>query len=589
MPAHDQRRLAAILAADVVGFSRMMEADEAATLTRLRSARTEVFDPAFAEHGGRIVKTTGDGFLVEFGSAVDAVRCAISAQEAMAAREAGIAFRIGINLGDIVAEGDDIFGDGVNIAARLEPLAPPGGIAIASSVYDQITGKVTATFADAGEKRVKNISRAIRVWCWPPEAATGVAEGAETTSVPAGTAGHGRIPVIVVLPFVGPAGDADVEALSEGLADDLTAALASRRGIDVVARGATAGLSAQERDLAAIRAATGADYALTGSVRRSGMRLRVNAELVETNSGAPVWSSRYDHEWSDVFALEDALTERIASAIRSAMAAYDGQRYGDRPESAMSNAERRAKAAQHFYKFSAADLAAAERLLDAALAEDPDDAMALSMQAFCLMIGGLFGIRKLDEETTQRALAMAARAVELDRSSDYAYETRGFLALHLGRDCQAALADARQALALNPQYVLAIQLQGDALIHAGKPEEGIPLIEKAIALDPRDPTNFFRYWLLALGHFVAGDEAEALAPIEQALQGAMDLPIFDLAKAVILERLGRHEEARDVIARILTRWPDATIRTIRKPPLARPEDRDRFLGALRAAGLPDGE
>lgn len=589
MPARDQRRLAAILVADAVGFSRMMEADEAATLARLRAARAEVFDPAFADHGGRIVKTTGDGFLVEFGSAVDAVRCALSAQEAMAAREAGIAFRIGINLGDIVAEGDDIFGDGVNVAARLEPLAPPGGIAIAGSVHEQITGKVAAEFSDAGEKRVKNISRAIRVWRWPPGPAEGTAaEGAETLDTPFARTGGGRNPVLVVVPFADPASDADVEALSQGLADDLTAALASRRGIEVVARGATAGLAAPARDLAAVRAATGADYAVTGSVRRSGQRLRVNAELIETGSGTPVWSSRYDHEWGDVFALEDALTERIANAVRSAMAAHDGRRYGDRPEDSLSNAERRAKAAQHFYKYSVADFAIAERLLDAALAEDSDDAMALSMQAFCITFRGFFGVNRIDEETAQRALAMAARAVELDRNSDYAFVTRGSLALHLRGDCQAALADARQALVLNPQFAWAIQLQGEALIYAGEPEEGIALIERIIEFDQRDVMNFHRHWMLAMGHFAAGKDAEALAAMEQAMQGAMDMPMFDLTEAAILARAERSEDAQGLIARILARWPDATIGTIHKPPFQRPEDRERFLGALRDAGLPEG-
>lgn len=587
MPPTERRRLAAIFAADVVGFSRMMEADEAATLALLRAARGEVFDPAFADHGGRVVKMTGDGFLVEFGSAVDAVRCALAVQEALAARGREITFRIGINLGDIVAEGDDIYGDGVNVAARLEALAPPGGIAIAGAVHEQITGKVATDFAEAGEQRVKNISRPIRVWRWPPEAAVG--DDATAGDLSAVTGPRGRNPVVVVVPFAGPAGDAEVAGLADGLADDLTSALSRRRGIDVVARGVTAGAAAQTRDLTALRESTGAHYVLTGSLRRSGGRLRVNAELVETGSGAPVWSSRYDHEWGDVFALEDALTEGIASAIRSAMAAYDGRRYGDRPESALSNAERRAKAAQHFYRFRAADFAAAERLLDAVLADDPDDAMALSMQAFCLMFGGWLGVGKQSEERAERALAMAARAVELDRGSDYAYMTRGLIALHLRRDCPAALADARQALAIDPQYLLAIQLRGDALIHAGKPEEGMPLIERAIDLDPDDPTNFYRYWLLAIGRFIAGDDAGALDAIERAEQGALEIPLFALTRAAILERLGRHEDAGAVIARILARWRDATVRGIQKPPFQRAEDRDRFLDALRAAGLPEGD
>ncbi len=583
--ARDQRRLAAILAADVVGFTRMMEADEAETLARLKAARAEVLDPTIAEHGGRIVKTAGDGFLVEFGSAVDAVRCALRAQEAMATRNEPIAFRIGVSLGDIVVEDDDIFGDGVNLAARLEPLAPPGGVMIADNVHEQITGKINAAFADRGAQHLKNYSRAVRVWSWPPDAPAG---GQETDGTPPRTAERTQNPLVLVMPFTAPAGDPDVEALSDGLADDLIAALAHRRGIRIVAHGAMAGLDRVGRDLAAIREATGADYVLTGSLRRSGARLRVSAELVETGANERVWGGRWDYEWSDVFEIEDTLTERIAGAIRPAMAAYDGRRTGDKPEDAMSNAERRAKAAQHFYKFSAESMAAAETLLDAAIAEDPDDATALAMQAFCLLMQGFFRPLKPDPETAERAWRLAERAVELDRGSDYAFETRGLLALHLHGDCEAALADARQSRAIDPQYVLAIQLEADALIYAGRPEEGIPLLEKLIALDPNDPTNFFRHWVLAIGLFVAGRDAEAVNEVRTALRGAFEMPMQALTEIVILERAGRHDDATDAAARFCERWPEATLDTVRLPPFQRADDRERFRAALRAAGLPEG-
>ena len=308
---------------------------------------------------------------------------------------------------------------------------------------------------------------------------------------------------------------------------------------------------------------------------------------METSSGAQLWSNRYDEEWGDVFALEDALTDRIATAIRSAMNANEGRLHGDRPESALTNAERRARAAQHFYSFTAAGFVAAEQLLDAALADAPDDAMALSMQAFCLMMQGFFGSYRVNEETAQRALAMAARAVELDRNSDYAYETRGLLALHLRGDCQAALADARRALALNPQYALAIQLEGEALIYGGAPEEGIQLVGKAISSNLRDPTNFYRHSILAMGRFILGDYAGALAESDQAAQGSFDMPLFDLARAAILVRLGRQEAATEVTARILVRWPDMTAATTQPPPFHRAEDRDRFFEALRRAGMPE--
>ena len=374
---------------------------------------------------------------------------------------------------------------------------------------------------------------------------------------------------------------------AELLADDLTTAFARRRGIEVVARSATAKLGAASTDVPSVHAATQADYVLTGGVQRSGARIRVTAELVDAVSGGQVWTERYDREWGDPFALVDDLTEHIALAARTAMNAYDGRRFDDSGDSVLSNAELRAKAAEHFYKFTKADYVAAERLLDEVLRTDPDDGMALAMQAFCLFYQGTLDIHNFDTATRDRILNLAGRAVECDRNSDYAYRTRGMAKLFLLGDCDAALADAERALALNPQYGLALHLKAEAYIYGGREPEGIAIMRRLIAMNARDPINYNRSLTVALGHFATGDYGDALTAIEFALSGAMGSPLEELTKAAILAELGRIDEARRIMEITRSRWPDSATANIRQPPYRKADHRARYLDALRAAGLPD--
>jgi adenylate cyclase len=322
-------------------------------------------------------------------------------------------------------------------------------------------------------------------------------------------------------------------------------------------------------------------------MQRSAARIRVTAELVDAVSGGQLWTDRYDRDWGDPFALLDDLTEHIAFAARTAMNAYDGRRYDERASSALTNAERRAKAAEHFYKFTKADYVAAERLLDEVLRNDPDDAMALAMQAFCLSYQGLLEIHDFDAATRERILELAGHAVECDRNSDYAYRTRGMAKLFLLGDCDAALADAERALALSPQYGLAHQLKAEAFVYGGRQTEGIAIMRRLIDMDARDPINYNRSLTVALGHFVAAEYEDALLAIEFALSGAMGMPLEELTKAAILMKLGRIEEASRIIEVMRSRWPDITIGSIRTPPYKKAENRARYVDALRAAGLPN--
>jgi len=580
--SREKRKLAAILAADVVGFSRLMEADEAGTLARLKAARAEIIDPAVTGRDGRIVKSTGDGILAEFSSAVDAVTCAVEIQGALAqsgnakAENTRLQIRIGINLGDVIVDGDDIFGDGVNVAARLEGLAAPGGVAISQSVHGMLTGALAAGFADTGEHAVKNISRPVRVWTW--------SERPHAAARPA--AASGKKPVLAILPFARVGDDPDIQTLADGIAEDVTTAFSNRTGVEVVGRQMTAGLDAKASEFQEMRKALGIDYVLSGSVRASGPRLRVTAELIECDGGVQVWTNRYDRELGDVFAIQDQLTERIAMSVRWAMNAYEGRRLAERPEASLSDADRRAKAAEHFYRFTADDFRAAMRHLDAVLQHNPDDAMALSMRAFSIAIAPYYGVTPASADEVAGATEMAERSVQLAKTSDYSFVIRSMVALHLRADHANAIDDARIALELSPQYAIGLTALGEALAYAGRPDEGIPLMRRTIEADSRDPTNYPRQWMLAMGLFGAADYAGALQAIERAMRGTNEMPVMDLAKAAILVQLDRTEDAKRVIDALRSRFPSATLATVHQPLFKNADDRERYLDALREAGLP---
>src|SRR5215470_10936815 len=358
----EQRRLAAIVSADVAGYSRLMGRDESGTLAALKAIRQEVVDPAVASHGGRIVKTTGDGLLLEFPSVVNAVRCSVQVQTAMAVRTAEvsedrrIAFRIGVNLGDIIIDGDDIFGDGVNVAARLQEIAPPGGLCLSSRVHDDVAGRVSASFADGGERQLKNIARPVRVYRWTPGATTSapvktdarpsrrawaIAAAAVValglgggwwwwSSAPSGRPGAGRVtvasaadtahstssrPGIAVLPFINLSGDPSQEYFSDGLTEDLIAALGRFGSLSVMARNAVFPFKGKNARPAEIGRELGVRYIVEGSVRRSGGHIRVSVQLTDALAGKLLWSRQYDEEIKDVFALQDAVTREVAGAL----------------------------------------------------------------------------------------------------------------------------------------------------------------------------------------------------------------------------------------------------------------------------------
>ncbi len=334
------RRLAAVLAADVVGYSRLMGADEAGTLAALKLHREKVFDPAVAEHRGRVVKLIGDGTLVEFASVVDAVRCALAIQRAINTQPEGsaIRLRIGINLGDIIIDGDDIYGDGVNVAARLEPLAEPGGVCVSAIVYESVGNRVDVDFRDGGDVAVKNIARPIRIWKWHPDAEVVIAQAAAKLSASAPE--EPEPPSIAVLPFDNMSGDPAQEYFSDGITEDIITDLSKVGGLLVIARNSSFAYKGKSPDIRTVGRELGVKSVLEGSIRRAGNKVRITAQLINAANGAHVWAERYDRDLTDIFEVQDEVTRHIVGALKVKLTSGrsgahrrypDGEHRGARP------------------------------------------------------------------------------------------------------------------------------------------------------------------------------------------------------------------------------------------------------------------
>jgi adenylate cyclase len=575
-----ERRLAAILTVDTVGYSRMMEADEAGTLARLKAMWAQVFYPKIDEYDGRVIKTLGDGLLCEFHSAIDAIECAIDAQTMVAggkdadSANAQLRFRIGIHLGDVIVEGEDLFGDGVNVSARLEALAAPGGICISGVTHGTLQGEMAAAFEFGGERKLKNISRPVPLWHWP----LGTVEARASIA--------GKKSAIAIVPFASFSDDADLEGLADGLADALTTAFSRRTGFDVIAHGISARYKDHGSNFDEIRRQLGARYILTGTMRRSGNRVRITAELLETVNGKQLWSERYDRNLDDVFELQDDLTDRIALAVRPAMNALDGRLLADKPESELTDNERLTKSAQHFFQRTRMDFEAAEHLLETVLGHDPDNSMATSMLGFCIFFQAFFGVQPLPKERAERSWALAERGVVLNPASDYAYVTHGLMALHMWGNHELAILDAKRALEQSPQYNLALTLLGEAMSLSGNSEEGVPIIRKIMETTPKNLADFGP-WRLALSCFAAEDYELALKAVDKALQFVREMPPLKWTKATILVGQGRVDEAKALIVDLMSDYPEFNLTCVNTIMFKRPEDGKRFLDGLRTAGVPD--
>jgi len=580
-----QRRLAAILAADVAGYSRLMGVDEEGTLSALKELRRELADPKIKEHRGRIVKTTGDGLLVEFASVVDAVRCAVEVQFEMAERNAGmpeeqrIQFRIGINLGDIIKDGRDIHGDGVNIAARLEALAEPGGICVNRVVRDQVRDKLDFAFEDAGEQRVKNIARPLRVYRIRPGRSAGDTMGAAQPALALPDK-----PSVAVLPFTNMSGESEQEFVSDGIAEDVITALSRYPSLFVIARNSSFTYKGRPVDVKQVGRELGVRYVLEGSVRKAGNRIRVTAQLVEAGTGNHVWADRYDRDLADIFAVQDEITEAVTIAIAPAIADAELQRAVRKPPDSLDAWAAYQRGLWHLSEANPDDNTIAQKFFRQAIDLDPTFAGGYSGLALAQLQAAAVYQKLGLLEAQSSAEALARRAVALDGADAEARSCLGW-ALQARGELQGALSEIERALGMSPNLAVAHGQKGATLIFAGRPKEGLAAVQTSIRLDPRDPFSAIRLLHIACGLYFSREYEEAIEAAKQLIRSYPDFPMIYRWPAAALGQLGRTAEAKEALDKAVSLAPAAFDMYVRKRvPWFRPEDHAHLVEGLRKAG-----
>jgi len=583
------RRLAAILAADVAGYSRLMGADEEGTLAALRAVRGELGDPKIAEHRGRIVKTTGDGLLVEFASVVDAVRCAVEMQREMIARntaipaERRIEFRMGINVGDIIIEDGDIFGDGVNIAARLEALAEPGGICLSAAAHEQVRDRLDLAFDDLGEQQVKNIARPVRTYA--------VAFGASSRPTPpvAAPLPLPDKPSLAVLPFQNLSGDAEQEYFADGVVEEITTAIARLPWLFVIARNSAFTYKGKAVDVKQVAQELGVRYLLEGSVRKAGNRVRITGQLIDTTTGAHIWADRFDGALDDIFELQDRVASNVAGAIEPKLRQSEIERASRKPTANLTAYDLYLRALAQSSRFTEEGHAEAVVLARQALAIDPSYAPAAALIGWCRAQQRVQGWGALSADDIGEACRLARQALEAGR--DDAETIRGAaltLFLLTGEAAMAATALDR-ALALNPNAAHAWLVRGNIHAWLNQPEAAIEAVERARRLSPFDPYSFFYAATIALAHLAARRFEQAIEWAGRALHDQPRLAPPMLVKVAANAHLGHLDEARTELGRMLAIEPKLTITGFREYlHFAAPEVRELYVTGLRLAGLPEG-
>ena len=580
------RRLAAIFAGDVAGYSRLMGTDEEGTLRLLKAHRKELVDPKITEHRGRIVKTTGDGMLVEFVSVVDAVRCAVDIQRGMVERnsdvpaEKRIQFRIGINLGDIIIDGDDIFGDGVNVAARLEALADPGGIMVSGIVHDQVRDKLSFDFEDMGQQTVKNIARPlgihrVQITEHAPKSSVASLKTEPSTS---------DRPSLVVLPFANMSGDPEQEYFADGISEDIITALSKLCWFFVIARNSSFTYKGKALDVKRAAHELGVRYVLEGSVRKGGNRVRISAQLIDAATGNHIWADRYDGELTDVFALQDEITKKVVAAIEPKLLEAEGVRSQGRSPEHLGAWDMVIHANSLFWRMTRSETEAAIAMLNRAVERYPDYAPAHSMLAFMLLVSSHFILNLMVGPQLTRAAELAARAAELDDSDPWAHLALGYVAFMMRRTAESA-AEFQRALELNPNFATAHGYLGWALAFDGQSDQAIAHSEEAIRMSPHDPQNSIFNVGIAIAHYFAGRYTAAISSCRKAFQQRSGLTRGTRIYVASLAQAGQIEEARAVLARMKESHPDLSIAWIEQNVPYTPGPMAKFIEGMRKAGL----
>jgi adenylate cyclase len=578
-----ERRLAAILAADVVGASGRMEADETRTLCAIRTTMSEIIEPAASRHRGRIVKTMGDGALLEFASPVEAVLCAVEAQARIAEwaehqpEEDGIQLRMGINLGDVViTEDGDILGDSVNVAARLESIADPGGVCVSGKVFDELQGKLDLSFEDRGEQNLKNIARPVRVYAL--RGTTSIRTPGPKFSVP-------NKPFIAVLPFTNLSGDPEQEYFADGITEDLIAALSRCRWLFVIARNSVFTLKGRAVDIKQVSRQLGVRYVLEGSVRKAGNRVRITAQLVEAVTGTDIWAGRFDRNLMDIFALQDEITESVVSAIEPSLQAAEIERARAKATNNLEAYDLYLRALPEFYAFTEQGFRRAEALLGQAVERDPGYAEAWGALADCrgrLMVGGWTEDWDADAAQSREA---ALQAVQCDPDNGVVLSVAAWSLSSLSGVLDQAITFCERALYLQPNSSNVLTNCGWVLVYNDECERALACLEKARRLNPLDPRGYITLNAIGAVHFMGSRFKEAEQFTRRALEMNPNHPISRRYLTAALAQMGRLAEAAEV-GRVLqsTRW-EAMRTHLNRTCYRNPEKRELLFDGLRKAGV----
>ena len=583
--ARAERRLAAILAADVVGYSRLMGADEEDTLTRLNAHRREFLEPKVAEFRGRVVKRTGDGILIEFASAVDATRFAIEAQRGMSERNAPepldkrIEFRIGIHVGDILIEEGDIFGDGVNIAARLESIAGPGGICISDDAYRQVRGKINVVFEDGGDQELKNIDQPVRIY------------RAKFTEM--GRQSDERQPVadrasIAVLPFQNMSGDPEQEYFADGMVDEIITSLARNRWLVVTARTSTFAFKGQNKDIREIARKLNVRYVLEGSVRKAGNRIRIIGQLINAATGAHIWADRIEGTLSDVFDLQDRVTEAVVGAIEPKLRHEEIERAKRKRPESMDSYDCYLRALPESYRPTPAGSAEALRLLEKGYAIDPNYPPANAIGAWLYFYRVAATWSASPKTDSARAVSLARAAIDLGEGDPYVLGLAGFLLASMGREVDTGVAAATRAVQLSPHSAFALHHAGWALTFTGDQDQAVEYFKGAIRLSPTDPLICRTLTGAAAASVLAGRYVQAVEFGEEARRHFGGWGPTHRFLAAAYAQLGQNDDAKKALASLLKLEPKVTVSHLQSfLPYRNQEQAERLWDGLRKAGMPD--
>ena len=578
-----ERRLAAILAADVVGYSRLIGADEAGTLTALRELLKDLVEPTLKRHHGRVVKLMGDGLLAEFASVVDAVTAAVEIQEAVPERTAHlpedrrIALRIGVNIGDIAVKDGDLFGHGVNVAARLQEVAIPNGVAISEGAYRELSGRLDLPFKDVGERALKNIKRPVRIWLW---SSTNTSNDGSASDLPPPLPDK---PSIAVLPFENMSADPDQEYFSDGIAEDIITSLSKLSQLMVIARNSSFSYKGKSVKVQEIAAALGIRYIVEGSVRKAGNRVRITAQLIDCSTGGHLWAERFDRDLTDIFAVQDEVTQMIISAIAVKLAGDERKRLKTTGTKIPEAYDYVLRSREKGLLLSKDGNAQAQALLNRAIDLDPGYAAAYATLATAQLQNYVNRWSETADGSLEYAYELAQKAVALDGADPSAHRALGTIYLWK-RQHDQAIAELEMAIALEPNYAVAHGVLGNTLQYAGRSEEAIEWINRGMRLDP-SYSDIRLHWL-ALANFQLGRYEDAADVLKRRLILKPDTDISRVLLAACYGHLGHTDEAKIQWAEVFRINPDYSLEhRMQNLPYKDPAGTDCIVEGLRKAGL----